>query len=88
MIHLAGGCREISGVEGLGGSWETEREMVPVGKKEMSWGLTARRAGGGGNQRVSGNGGVVRNLSESCADYDRRWPGWCWTSKGMGTRKS
>lgn len=46
MIHLAGGCREISGVEGLGGSWETEREMVPVGKKEMSWGLTARRAGG------------------------------------------
>lgn len=48
MIHLAGGCREISGVEGLGGSWETEREMVPVGKTEMSWGLNAESGGHGG----------------------------------------
>lgn len=58
MIHLAGGCREISGVEGLGGSWETEREMVPVGKKEVSWGLNARRVVGGGLTSVcQGEGG-------------------------------
>lgn len=45
MIHLAGGCRQISGVEGLGGSWETEREMVPVGKKGDELGIELREWG-------------------------------------------
>lgn len=43
MIHLAGGCREISGVEGLGGSWETERERwFPLEKKGDELGIEHR----------------------------------------------
>lgn len=63
MIHLAGGCREISGVEGLGGSWETEREMVPVGKKGDELGIEGEE-GRGGNQHVSGKEGGLSSLIE------------------------
>lgn len=63
MIHLAGGCKEISRVEELGGSWETERERVPVGKTEMNWELNVECG------RQSGQSPCVRERT-SCEEFD------------------